>query len=455
MPEAAVLPAPPEEVEAETVASARPATTSTLGVRLEFLDALRGIAASMVVIEHVLELLYPRFAAFTLERFRFGEFGVVVFFLCSGFIIPASLERRGSLRDFWIGRFFRLYPMYWVTIAAVVFLHFGVHRYRGLGPDYWSHWLRNTTINLSIVQDFTGQPLTLGQSWTLAYEMVFYITVSVLFIAGVHKRTAHFAALGLLLSAVVGNHLRTNPLNNNPGPRTLGVLALAVGIGVIATWALTRQVSAMARLGSILCAALVLTALVNRYEPTFQAAFFLGTMFFGTAVYRWTRGQLSERTLALLGIGVVLAVILAQMRDWSPWLHSVPITNYRFHQAEVLTYLGAYALFMTAVLFRHLTFPRWLTGLGVISYSLYLVHPLVIYSAPLWHNRPTVAAFDFVATVLLSTITYRMVEKPGIRLGRRFNRHRARSSVAATATPDRTDRRLLDGGSAARSSVVD
>ncbi len=42
---------------------------------------------------------------------------MVVFFLCSGFIIPVSLERQGSLRRFWIRRLLRRYPLYWLSVV--------------------------------------------------------------------------------------------------------------------------------------------------------------------------------------------------------------------------------------------------------------------------------------------------------------------------------------------------
>jgi peptidoglycan/LPS O-acetylase OafA/YrhL len=35
-----------------------------------------------------------------------GQFGVFVFFLVSGYIVPASLERKGSVRGFWVSRVF-------------------------------------------------------------------------------------------------------------------------------------------------------------------------------------------------------------------------------------------------------------------------------------------------------------------------------------------------------------
>ena len=70
--------------------------------RLDFLDGLRGIAALAVFLAHALDLIWPAYHSFAESRFQLGNWGVVVFFLCSGFIIPVSLERQGSLRRFWI-----------------------------------------------------------------------------------------------------------------------------------------------------------------------------------------------------------------------------------------------------------------------------------------------------------------------------------------------------------------
>ncbi len=69
--------------------------------------------------QHGAELLWPGYLRWSVEYFRPGEYGVFVFFLVSGFIIPASLEKRGSVRAFWVGRVLRLYPLYWVALVAV------------------------------------------------------------------------------------------------------------------------------------------------------------------------------------------------------------------------------------------------------------------------------------------------------------------------------------------------
>ena len=69
--------------------------------RLAWLDALRGFAARPFVFDHgsTLKLLPVR--DFLYRWLDLGQYGVFVFFLVSGYIIPASLERKGSVRGFW------------------------------------------------------------------------------------------------------------------------------------------------------------------------------------------------------------------------------------------------------------------------------------------------------------------------------------------------------------------
>ena len=160
----------------------------------------------LVVCQHGLELLYPAYARWTLTYIRPGEFGVIVFFLCSGFIIPASLERRGSQAQFWKGRFFRLYPVYWVALGTVYLLHFGFDRYP-LDGQYGVHPLRLGLANATMAQNFLGIPIALGQSWTLAYELTFYAVTSALFVAGLHRRSSMVALFGFAIAAVVGTQL--------------------------------------------------------------------------------------------------------------------------------------------------------------------------------------------------------------------------------------------------------
>src|ERR1700744_5580691 len=94
--------------------------TTDRGRRLAWLDALRGFAALCVVFDHGSTLLLLPVRTFLYHWFNLGQYGVFVFFLVSGYIIPASLERKGSVRGFWISRAFRLYPLYILAIGLSI-----------------------------------------------------------------------------------------------------------------------------------------------------------------------------------------------------------------------------------------------------------------------------------------------------------------------------------------------
>src|SRR5579859_8186462 len=88
--------------------------------RVAWLDALRGIAALGVVFDHLAVSLLRDFRIDVYQWLDTGSYGVFVFFLISGYIVPASLERKSSVRTFWVSRIFRLYPLYLLAVGVAV-----------------------------------------------------------------------------------------------------------------------------------------------------------------------------------------------------------------------------------------------------------------------------------------------------------------------------------------------
>jgi peptidoglycan/LPS O-acetylase OafA/YrhL len=82
--------------------------TAGTGTRLAWLDVLRGLAALAVVFDHASYYLLHHVRTIVYQWFHPGDYGVFVFFIISGYIVPASLERKGSVRTFWVSRLFRL-----------------------------------------------------------------------------------------------------------------------------------------------------------------------------------------------------------------------------------------------------------------------------------------------------------------------------------------------------------
>jgi peptidoglycan/LPS O-acetylase OafA/YrhL len=118
--------------------------TSPTPVRLAWLDALRGYAALVVVVFHLSPTVLGTDRHLAIYRhFDLGKYGVLLFFLVSGYVIPMSLERHGSLRRFWIGRLCRIYPAYLAAIALVLLLS-------AAGWLAWTSSLRHQTAAIAL-----------------------------------------------------------------------------------------------------------------------------------------------------------------------------------------------------------------------------------------------------------------------------------------------------------------
>jgi peptidoglycan/LPS O-acetylase OafA/YrhL len=383
--------------------------------RLAFLDVLRGIAALSVAFAHVARDTMPGFAAFDHDVVRIGQAGVVVFFLCSGFIIPASLERHGSLRAFWIGRFFRLVPLYWTALAAALLLaSVGLYRLPG---GFLDAPVSSTLSNLTMMQAFLGDPLAIKLSWTLAFELAFYLMVSGMFLARVHRRSVPLAVLllSLSLAAALVDAGRSGTLS------TLALVPAAVA-GAGALIGLRPQRLVLAVVVAVLAVPLLRSN--DYYLPWFSFTLF-AAMFSGTAVHRWLHGDLPGRVAALVLTGAAAVSGLA--------------CRLAAHEPSFLpSFLLAYGVFGAALLLRHRRFPRPLVRLGVISYSVYLVHPLVGAMADRtlassWMVRLPTLVGVLVASVLVAGQTHRFIEQPMIRFGRRVA---ARYTTAPAPAPE-------------------
>ncbi len=144
----------------------RPAPAPATQSRIAFLDAIRGVAASLVVVQHALESQSSGFKTWSYEYVNLGRVGVVAFFLVSGYVIPLSLEKQSAGTFLW-RRFFRLFPVYWVTLALFLLVAAGT-------PEFPALTVTGVGLNLLMVQGLVGGPYFLSPSWTLGIELFFY-----------------------------------------------------------------------------------------------------------------------------------------------------------------------------------------------------------------------------------------------------------------------------------------
>ncbi len=376
--------------------------------RWGWLDGLRAVAVLLVLYAHLTRYVFTGLRGFTGERLHAGPAGVMLFFLVSGYIIPASLERHGSLRAFWISRALRLYPMYLVAIAAVV----------ALGGYRTSQPVTAVVGHLTMLPFLLDVPLVTPVLWTLSYEMAFYLLVSALFTMRWHRASGQIAAL-LAVVAVV-----TAPL---AGPVTGLVLPVAVLLVIGLCLVVSRWRPAVVA-GGVLLAGLVATLLAIGQDPAhaWDGLLIVAVMFTGTAIYRADQGQ-TGRWPAILAITLVGGALMV---NWVAELHSLDAVNAKYVARLVITLLTFGGAFAIGRLGRYRRTPPWLSLIGVLSYSIYLVHYVLIQIGHRFLESalpdPVIAVTYLTAVFGIAWLTHRYVEVPAQRLGRRFRASRPR-----------------------------
>lgn len=165
--------------------------------RVVELDALRGLAALAVVGYHY-TTLYDQLYGHTggsLPSLAFGNYGVHLFFLISGYVIFMTLERTRNAMDFVVSRFSRLFPAYWtaIVISAAVVYTIGM-------PSQRLPW-RDVVLDFTMIQEVLGGEHLDGSYWTLGVELFFYAQMLLWFVLG-QLRHIRWIIVGWLLLAI-------------------------------------------------------------------------------------------------------------------------------------------------------------------------------------------------------------------------------------------------------------
>ncbi|MBW6435295.1 acyltransferase [Actinoplanes hulinensis] len=372
--------------------------------RLAWLDGLRAVAVLLVVYAHLTRFVFTDLRAVTGEWLHAGTAGVMLFFLVSGYIIPASLERHGDLRVFWLSRARRLLPLYLAVMAVMVIAH--------PPADAWSTAVGHATM----LPFLLGVPLVTPVFWTLSFEMAFYLLVTTLFTVRAQRSLLPpviLAVLGAATAPVVPLRLGEIPV--------AGAVVLAAGLAGVLSRRRWAEVA-----GGLLLGALALGLMLFDMDPAHarDGLLIVAVMFTGSVIHRADHGRTSWRRAAVV-IAVVAAALLTV---WLGELAALHALTPRYVTRSVLTLLTFAGAFAAGMLLRHRRTPQWLARIGVLSYSVYLVHFVLLdLAGPILRSRvpdPLLAA-SYLATVLgISWLTHRYIEVPGQRLGPRPTHHR-------------------------------
>lgn len=189
--------------------------SETAAPRLGLLDGLRIVAALLVVLYHYTAWghnywggnapeMWPVLSSVTV----YGQLGVQLFFLISGFVILMSLQGRNVIQ-FISSRIGRLYPAYWLAVIAAAILCFVIWPHVGEGRT-----LGDILPNLTMMQNGFGFQDLDGVYWTLWVELRFYVLLGVMLALGLAKDryililSVLWPSVGLLLHFTTYNKLQ-------------------------------------------------------------------------------------------------------------------------------------------------------------------------------------------------------------------------------------------------------
>ena len=367
-------------------------------------DALRGIAILGIIMTHAVALWYrrvqqpltiPLLNIDLLELFAnsLGHFSLGVFILVSGYFLSWAEERRArrgdySLRGYALRRILRIVPAYYVAIV-IVFL---------LWPT--EPTLTDTLLHLGLLQAFWPNYHASAYDpawWYLTTEVVFYamLPLLVLKLRGLYARLALF---GALLAAAVATHAYMEYLLTNTETLSKTYMAYLLTFPLIHLW--------------MFMAGVLIRMLVDRLNERSPGTFrpiLTFSLFVGSLVLLILAPNVQFVRAAREDLHITVTVLLA-----------IP-----FFVAAVLG---------SPVLSRILSW-RLFAFVGIISYSLYLLHEtvlMVIVRIYLWPlAKPLVRGLDgatvwiafagYAGVVLivcgaLAYLSFRYIESPFLRI---------------------------------------
>ena len=344
------------------------AIVSARAARLSGIEALRGAAATAVVLYHAARHVHKAFGAQggapgLATAFQAGHAGVDLFFVLSGFIIlfvhRADIGRPDRLMHYLGRRFTRVMPLYWVGLALTVVLATAA-----------GHTLALSRVAVSAALLPTLDEPVLGVAWTLQFEVVFYAVFAVLIL--------HRAAGLVLLAAWLA-----------------WIAAASCGLGVNGV-------------PSALCG-------------TYGLEFFMGM----SAAEALHRGLVPVPRL-MAGVGLLLLAGAGVMESTGFLDGYAALARFAYGLPAALLVLSVAEMDRAG----GLSVPGWLRRLGGASYSIYLFQ--FVFIGVLWQawlavgmdrHAPVLACFLAlsVAAVAGGLVMARLVEQPLLRLlrGRR------------------------------------
>lgn len=352
-------------------------------IEIQSISFLRGVACIFVALYH-LKSSAPNDSIFY-NLFRFGSFGVDLFFMISGFVIVIATMNDKMVDSFFIKRVFRIYPP---LIAAILFQAF-ISNYSLSLNEFMS-------AIVPLHNDYTAKAPDFGFSflivaWSITFELAFYALFMVSMI--ISHRYRALVCSAIILAIVIGSQLYFNgsfsllqagasPEVNNSNLNALRVFGCSIMVEFI----------------------------------------------FGMAIaYIYMNVKVDASSLASRRIYTILSVLAL--------MYLIPSYLGGYNRGSGLAGYGTWALLILFIALgaEKLNIFRWnrsMLFIGAISYSLYLfhipVHELIKQVIPdklsqiknIELRAACIMMLELSASIMVAYASYLLIEKPSVKAAR-------------------------------------
>ena len=374
--------------------------------RLWFVHVARSIACMLVVYKHIFDnfwvsniistkkhhfeienfnytgLSYYKIVKFIDSIFSAGAFGVALFFLVSGFVIPLSIKNK-KLSQFVISRIFRIWPIYVLSLIFTVLMMSCYKHFFNHDINY-NFTLENILSNFIPFQRLLGEKYLIGVYWTLEVEVKFYFIMILLWwIFKDLSKSRYILSISLVLFLM----------------------------------SLMRFIELDSKTNSILVK--FLSENIIHCNPFYLIYMNIGICFYNHYEKNWSTLK------TLINILVLLIICLS--------------TSYYYHHLEwktlrVSAYVQALMFFSTLYLFKYkIPYNKIIDLMGNISYPLYLIHSqngYIIMSVLYYYSSSMLVSLVITIFILLNFayLLHINIELPLQNYGKRLHFDRRNST---------------------------
>ncbi|MDM5441361.1 acyltransferase [Bacillus hominis] len=379
--------------------------------RYKELDSLRGIAAIIVLLGHFLALfpilgkkvMYSTFGAYFSILWQ-GHSAVIIFFVLSGFVLslPFYKGTEFNYSKYLIKRVCRIYIPYIVILFIAIGIKLGIHSKIGTIPGLvqWGSWNIEVSFNrvmdhILFLREFNSDAFIMV-IWSLVHEMRISIVFPLIIFLLLRVNWKVSIGIAMFLS-VIGYLLMKN-------------IPSEFNMPVSTNYFITLHYSSMFIIGALLAKnrEYLVSKIINSKVKYILLP--LGLLFFS---YPRIPFMLLSKLIGEIDYELYLIII-----DWYICFGAVLI---------ILSALSS-KLFSKLLLIKPVQF------IGEISYSLYLVHPIVLLTTVhIFYGKisvPLILLISFLFTMVVSVVCYKFIEIPSIKIGRKLATKNSRGDVS-------------------------